>query len=276
MTRLTSVANVKNYLAAFTTGSSDVIIDTLISQWSSAIEQLCNRRFTYSTLTKRLDGTGTDRQVLPLTPIVKVSQVTVNGSNIPASPDACQSGYVFDETSLSLIGSGKFWPGRQNVSVSWESGWRATGNATVPPTTANVPSAVTVGVLDMEFDTDTDGPSDVGFPMKDRGVATITGVAFTSVPPTANGPLTQQYSFVDGIYTFNSTDTGTPLQMTFDYAPSPVENACIEAIAYNIKKKGSLGITSQTLAGNTTTYDKNAMGAGALAMLQQYTSVTPV
>lgn len=286
MSRLTSVANVKGYLAIGNT-NQDALISDLITRESTALERYCSRRFAFFSGTQRLNGTGTSRLALPQAPILTVSQVTICGTqNIPASTGPTVAGYVLEgpppsgPTFLTLVEGCKFPQGLANVTVTWTAGWRATGNAPVP---AFVPAGnVTVGpvTLDAEQMTFSDSqPTDIGFPTVDRGVVGVyanVSVTLTSVAASANGPLTQQYSFDAGVYTFNSVDAGVALSMTFDYVPADVEQACIEMVGLDLKQRDNLGVSSKTLAGESITYDKRNMIASSAAMLQPYKRTIPV
>src|SRR5512147_3077368 len=128
---LSTVANVKQYLT-ITTTNQDSLIAALIARESSFIEQWTGRQFgSVSNTSKRLNGTGTTRIVLPDQPILAVSAVSILGSAVPASADGVQAGYVYDDTCVYLVGGvgGIGWGDRfpmvpQSVAVSWTAGYQ--------------------------------------------------------------------------------------------------------------------------------------------------------
>lgn len=258
MTRLTSLAHVKRYLS-ITTPGQDVLIDELIPRESGLIERFTSRRFgtvlTHANV--RVNGTGSDKLVLPDQPILSVSALSLLATPVPASPGAGMAGYVFDETCIYLIGS-KYPYGLKNVTVSYESGYRTSETADIP--TGNVPTIE---------------PTDLGFPVADRGVTyEANGAAMTAAASAANLPAGSYY-FDAGVYTFNSTESGVGVTMTFDYAPHPVEQACIEMVGLDLKQRDNLGITSKSLAGESISYQGGGMTTSVKEMLNPFRKRTP-
>lgn len=255
---LTTIAAVKAYLT-ITTSNQDALIAQLIPRESALVERWTGRTFpTVTNASKRLNGTGTTRLVLPDNPIISVSALSIYGSAIAASPDGIQAGYLFDDTCLYLVGGvgGIGWGDRfptqpQSVVCSWTGGYQTsetdfvpTGNApTITPTTGGTAASV-VSVMD-----DT-----LGIVMTQVGAA----------------PLANQYTFSAGVFTFNSAQYNHAVTMTYGYIPAAVEQAVIEMVGLDLQQRNNIGITSKSLAGETIAYEKKGISDSAKEMLMPY------
>lgn len=250
--QLTTLANVKTYLAT-TTNNQDSLITALISRESALIEQWCGRTFPSVVNTnKRLNGTGTQRLVLPDNPILSVSSLTLIPSQevVAASPDGYQTGYIYDDTCLYLIGSA-FPRGYQNVLCSWNAGYSTTETAYVP--TGNAPTLT---------------PTEGGTALTVIGVTDDTaGISLTQV---GSNPASGEFSFSSGVFTFNSAQYNHSVTMSYYYVPSPVEQACIEMVALDLQQRNNVGINSKTLANETVAYEKKGMTDSVIQLLTPY------
>lgn len=258
MTRLTSLAHVKRYLAITSTGQ-DNLIDSLIPTESGLIERYTSRRFdsVITTANKRVNGTGTDKLVLPEQPVISVESLSLLGAVQLPSPSAGMPGYIFDDTCIYLLGA-KYPYGPGTVTVSYTSGYRTSETHQIP--TANVPTVE---------------PTDSGFPVVDRGVTyQANGAALTSANTSAN-LAAGSYYFDAGVYTFNASDATAWVTMTFDYAPHPIEQACIEMVGLDLKQRDNLGITSKSLAGESVSYQGGGMTKSVKEMLEPFKKRTP-
>jgi hypothetical protein len=256
MSRLTSVANIKQYLA-ITTPNQDALIGKLIARESALAEKWTGRNFSFVvSQTARVNGTGTPLLVLHDQPVISVEALNVGGVDLTASPDGMAYGFAFDDTSVALVGGDRFPAGRSNIGVSWTAGYRGTANAVVPA--GNVPTLQ---------------PDDLGFPTVDRGVLFANGTALVAV--TSNLPLVDEYFFAEGIYTFNAANTGASVSATFDYCPADVEQAVIEMVGLDLKQRDNLGISSKSLAGESVSYEKSGMPASVKELLKPYRRMAP-
>lgn len=257
MPNLTSLANVKSYLA-ITTAGSDSLISALIPRESAHAERWLGRTLPLFQSSKRLSGYGGPVLVLPDTPIISVSSVAVDGTPIVESSDGILvAGYTYQagDTSISLIGS-VFPRGRLNVAVSWVAGYRASETANVPA--SNTPTLT---------------PTEGGFASINVSVADATGANLTQVTGT---PLVDQYSFAAGVYTFNTGNANESVTMTYGYVPGPIEQAVIEMIGLDMKQRDNLGVTSKSLAGETVSYSDKNMSASVREMLWPYRKMVPL
>lgn len=254
MTQLTTLANVKAYLAISTTGS-DAIIATLIPRESAYVEQWTNRRFPRVVNTaKRLNGSGSAVLVLPDSPILSIESLTINGgTRIPAS-DGQTFGYLIDDSAISLIG-GVFTKGRGNVVCSWTAGYRESETAFVP--SGNTPTL---------------SPTMGGTAVTNIGVSDANGAAFTLV---GNAPAVGQYNFTVGTYTFSAADVGKAVTMDYYYVPGPVEQGCIEMIGLDLRQRDNLGVVQKQLANEFVIYSDKSMTRSVKEMLSPYRRMAP-
>lgn len=252
---LTTAAAVKAYLPKLTS-AVDELLAQLISRESREIERYTSRTFPRVTRTlRRLDGTGTPTMYLPDQPVLDVTFVSVAGANVPAAASSEAAGYMFDERGLCLNG-GRFAAGRQNVVVSWTSGWTGELEAAVP--SGNAP-AITPSTSD-------------GWAAENISV-TIGGAAATRV---ASAPAAGQYAFDSGTYSFSSADAGAAAVMRFYAVPAPVAQACIEMVALDLQQRSNIGIKSKGLAGESVSYETGEMTPSVKALLQSYRQVAPL
>ena len=256
MADLTTLSAVKAYLAITTTGQ-DVLIPALIARESKQVENWTGRRFPAVTNTaRRLNGTGTTMLTLPDAPILDVSFLSIDGVEVPRSNDGLAYGYTIDETTIYLIGA-RFPYRRQCVVCSWSAGYQESETDFIP--SGNVPTLA---------------PTTGGRAVTNLTVtSTATGVALTEV---GNAPVSGQYAFAAGTYTFAAADTGVQVTMAYQYVPGPVEQAVIELVGLDLKQRDNLGITSKVLANETVSYTDKGMTASVKEMLQPYRRMAPV
>jgi hypothetical protein len=255
---LTTVAAVKSYLG-LTSSNQDILIGQIIARESAFVEQWTGRTFPSVTRTsKRLNGTGTTRLVLPDGPILSVSALSIFGTAIAESPDGVQAGFVFDDTCLYLVGgiAGIGWGDRfptqhQSVVCSWVAGYQESETDFVP--TGNTPTLTpTMGGTAATVVSVTDETTDA--------VLTQVGAA----------PLAGEYSFSDGTFTFNSAQYNDSVTMSYYYVPAAVEQAVSEMIALDLQQRNNVGVTSKSLAGESISYERRGMTESAKEMLMPY------
>ncbi len=249
MANLTTVAAVKAYLTV-PSANQDSLIASLIVRESAHIEDWTGRVFPYTNRTaRRLDGPGGPILVLPDTPILSVSSVSVDGTAIAASSDGIlQAGYTYDDTYLKLIG-GLFYRGIGNVVCSWVAGYQTSETGLVPAGNTITPTAGgTASTVTSVYDN-------------------TSTVALTQVSAS---PLTNEYSFAAGVVTFNSAKLNHSMTIGYYYIPAPVEQACIEMVGLDLQQRNSIGMTSKSLAGESVSYETRGMSKSAMEMLQPY------
>ncbi len=251
MANLTTLAAVKAYLTITTTGQ-DALIPMLIARESKHAEDWTGRTFPYSNnVGIRLNGTGGPILVLPETPILSVSAVSVNGTAVAASEDGVlDAGYTYTEGFLKLIGD-RFPAGYANVQCSWVAGYRTSEAGYVP--TGNAPTLTPL----------TGGTAFSAVSVTDDTVG-------TAMAQVGNAPASGQFSFSAGVFTFNSAQHNHLVTMTYYYVPSPVEQAVIEMVGLDLQQRSAIGMTAKSVGGETVSYERKGMTDSAKQMLQPY------
>jgi hypothetical protein len=255
---LTTLASVKQYLG-ITTTNQDALIAQLIARESALVESWTGRTFpAVSNVSKRLNGNGSKKLVLPDQPILSVSAVSILGSAVSASADGVAAGFMFDDTCLYLVGgiAGMSWGDRfpmvpQSVTVSWEAGYQTSETAFVP--TGNTPTI-----------TPTTGGTAATV------VSVVDNTTGTTMTQVGSSPATGQYSFSAGVFTFNSAQYNDSVTMTYKYIPAAVEQAVIEMVGLDLQQRTNIGINSKTLATESITYEKKGISDSARELLMPY------
>ncbi len=264
---LTTLANVKTWLSDSLTPlttTDDALLTSLINQASRAIyAYLSVNTLFLQTLVDAYDGVNNVRQVLAVWPVISVASVYINGSNILPAPALPQTGFGWRLQTFNGVPPGrpqaldvygiKFWRGRQNIVVTYNSGYSVTEAKTIPSTPYQLTANQTYGTWG-----------------QDDGVVSTTGRVFTAV---ASMPATGQYSVngTTGVYTFNSADAGTQLLISYSYVPSDIEGACIAWVGSRYRFKERIDFKSKSLGGQeTASYDISAMPAYVALALQPY------
>ena len=100
---LTTLANVKAWLN-IPTDTSDDMLQRLLSAASVFAQTWMNRNIPLAQYTERYSGTGSDTLALANYPVQSVEAVTIRDWTVQPLPDGSQSGYVYDDRFLYLIG----------------------------------------------------------------------------------------------------------------------------------------------------------------------------
>lgn len=126
MADLTTLANTKSWLSV-SSATDDALLSRLISAASDYIQTWLNRDIAMATYTSARDGNSGRRLMTKNYPVLSVTSVIIDQQIIPASVNG-GAGYVFDSTSIMLIGGYQFTRGFQNVSVTYVAGYATTPN----------------------------------------------------------------------------------------------------------------------------------------------------
>lgn len=114
-------------------GISATEAERLIAVMSEAIEQECQRRFSYATVTERLPSLGSQVILLERTPLVSITSITLDGALLDASE------YEVDDDAAGKVYRERGWPWlAQTIDT-------AGGPARLPGTERKVISAVYSG-----------------------------------------------------------------------------------------------------------------------------------
>lgn len=286
MPSLCELSDVKEWLTIPATEvSEDPLLERLIGATSDDFLNCVNRAdlIPARNYTEYRQGNGSQEIFLLHYPMNYVSSVSVDGTDIPASPDGIQSGYWFDPSNdpenaikLTLLGfqftDWRNWlqrafPGwtstssdlqNNNVIIEYNAGY-AIDNVTDEAQAVPTVSTYTVRVdQSRHFGTD-------------KGVKYSAGGVFVKV---SGSPGVGQYA-VDsaGIYTFSAADQGQAVLISYlvSGVPPAIEQAVIDWVAFRYKGRQWIGQSSRrTAAGDATTFNNVLMPASTAAVCQKY------
>jgi hypothetical protein len=106
-----------------TNTNADVELQALIDQCSTDFHSACNRTNLFTkNYTERRDGHGTRIMLLQQGPIQSVTTLAIGYINVPPSLDGVQRGFVFDSSTIKLVGY-RFSEGYGNVLINYSAGY---------------------------------------------------------------------------------------------------------------------------------------------------------
>jgi hypothetical protein len=126
MADLTTLPRVKEWLSV-TTATNDALLARLISAASDYIETYLSRNISLTAYQSYRDGTGGRRLMFRNYPVVSLVKLSIDGQDIPPSVKGAP-GYVFTETSVSLVGGYVFTQGASNVYLEYSAGYNPIPN----------------------------------------------------------------------------------------------------------------------------------------------------
>ena len=245
------------------------IVSQLISSMTALIYSKLNRARLYSQVfTRTFNGQGTSQLVLPDWPVTNISQLLMGSVLVPASPlptvvngtvnttNSGRYGFRFVNWNGNLPGdpavlefvSGQFWPGMQNIQVTYTAGYLISSEKwTVPKATGGGAVQDQVTVLQQ-----------LGIWCRDNGVVnTTTGATMTPVAGSASLSTGCYFVSADatpGIYTFFDADVqaGLNVAISYSFIPADLEEACNQMIAERYVYRDRIGVESKSLAGQET------------------------
>ena len=298
---LTTVAAVNDILEQ-AQATDSTTIQNEITAYSSNILTRTGRRFLSGVklYSERYNGNGSNELLVRNYPVLAIVSLSVNGINIPASPDYIQSGYVIDTSgsgaAIAIIG------GQGGVFRGWgddrwgvrPGGWGSYGNAPPLGQTAfqfamgiqNVAVQYIAGYTADVFAEPktvpaTPGPYTVAVAQAltfyaDEGVTLADGTPLTPVP-SSPGPL--QYvpasfgSVPRGTYLFNAAQQGVAVLISYSYGAVPFDlaEAAGWLVAQMYRKRTWIGQDSQVQPNvGTTSYSKLEVEVGTAATIERY------
>lgn len=257
---LTTVARLENWLTGYSQNPPTSLFQQLITSMTQMIYGKINRGAIYSrSYTRVTNGFGTNALVLPDYPVTSVTALQVGAAAVPASPlpnpitglaAGLQTGFGYrlipwagnlpGENAVLEFQNGLFYPGVQNVSVTYIAGYLISKE---PQTVPSSPGPYTITVS-----------QPLGVWSRDNGVVyAASGVALV---PVGSNPTVGQYipppDSNPGLYTFSSLDSGAALLVSYSFIPADLEEACIQMVAERLQYRKQVGVSSQSLAGQET------------------------
>lgn len=283
MSDLTTLSHVKGWMGMTaltdptTDAARDVLLNRLIRASSTFMESVLSRTFLSQLYTEVRNGSGAGLGRYMMTfandPVSSVLSLSVDGLAIAASADGGvqQIGYGFDADALWLAPAGTgFAKGTRNVRLSYTGGFlvlpfgQTSDNRWLPPAEQQVIPATPFQIT----------PQTLW--LADNGVTfTQTGLALVKVlaSPAASQYMVSTVGGTPGVYTFNTADVGKTVALSYSYVPADIEQACIELISLRFVEKGRIGLVSQAVGTESTTYYQKDMPAQMATDLQQYKRV---
>jgi hypothetical protein len=273
---LVQLAKVKTFLGV-TDSSADAILAQLITSQSSLFRSKVMRDILYKTYVETRDGNGTKAMEPRQYPVKSVTSVLIDQTTIPAQPAYVSGqtppyGWVLVDDRIEIEGS---WPcgippetyvgdsqpatfrrGNGNVLLTYKAGFLALDEA------GTIPASSTYTVQS--------GESFVS----DQGVKfSVSGTALVAV---SGAPTAGQYSVsATGLYTFNATDAGKGVLLTYAYVPADIEQAVIDMVQWNYKGRGHVGERSKAgIAGESVVFQTDAIPPSAQAVIDIHARMT--
>lgn len=274
---LTTLYEAQNYLDA---APSQQVLSGLITRTSRQILTVINRStIVPHTVTEQFDGTGTRQLVLPSYPIIgsTLNSLTIGGVSIPISPQTSDSslssnfnwGYRFHpsrgvppgQTAVVELVGYVFWPGRQNVVVSYAAGYQVTGEI---PLATSWPPLAPYGIW----------ATDQGVTYASTGAA--LAVTNESPSPGQYVPPSPSASPPVNSYTFAQADIAAGIRLAYGFVPADLEQACLDLIALKAARRRRPGVRSQNLAGQESlSYDSAGIPHDIMSVILPYVSPVP-
>jgi hypothetical protein len=264
---LSSVARVKQYAPLANTPNLDAKLASLVSSESAVLLAYLNIVCPYEAVTDALlDGRGARRIMLPQSPVIDVSAVSVMGTAYTKVTSALDSGFMVDRSGSILLTGGRRFPDVPLcVQASWEAGFRTEISTTVP---APVGNATTVTV------TPSGGDVEGGWLSQVASIVSSGGVVF-SAAANASAPAGNQYGITDGVITFNSSDGNTPVTITGYYVPGPLLQATNQMVTLALQQSINVGVKGKNILGEAISYDTTQMNDDIKAMVGPYRKMAP-
>lgn len=295
---LTNLTNVKGWISSPAgsgmSSGDDATLKRLIASCSRQAMSYIGRQAIYrqNITNDTYTGNGSQSLLICQWPVISMTQVLINDVSIPAASNPNSAGWLlqpWDGFSVGRpqllqlngyayqapIGSGipyseggapwnngftrgsACWNTPQNVVLSYIAGYAVIGEKfTVPAAPYQYTAVQALGTWGQD----------------DGAIYTSTGVALTAV---ANSPAQGQYSVADnGIYTFNSADSGSAITINYSVVPYDLEQAIIEFVGESYSYKSRIGQKSKSLNGvETASYNIVGVPDRIKTMLNPYKSV---
>jgi hypothetical protein len=255
---LATLDQVKSWLNV-NNSNDDVLLQRLIDSASTFVYSYLNLdTFAKSQYDEMYDAHGGTFMVLRQEPAISIVSLSINGTPVPAASGDGKTtpftnGYVLFRQSLVLYGW-CFPRCRNAVYVSYMAGYAITNEPQTVPGSATYTVTVNETWL------------------TDEGV-TLNGVAMTAV---AANPGVNQYSVVDGVYTFNPAQANANVLVSYSYCPADINQAVIELVGERYRYKDRIGHSSKSLGGQeTVAFQANTVPSFIKDMLNKYIRVVP-
>ncbi|HUK60248.1 MAG TPA: hypothetical protein VLV50_13540 [Stellaceae bacterium] len=262
---MTTLAAVKAWRSPpIATTADDAQIARVITAASEFIRHYLQRILVSQTYTEVRNGQGGRELMLRHAPVTALSALSVDGTAIPAAPDALSSGYALaGESGIVYLRGYSFRRGAQNVAATYTAGFLTSEEAQTVPSSS--PYQIPCSALSHLW-------------AADAGVSYAGGAALVVVAPGAS-PSAGQYlppTAPDGFYGFAAADAGEAIAVSYSYTPPDLEQACIELALLRLNERARIGEAGKTLAGEVVSFVQQDVTASIAAALQPHRRVVPL
>jgi len=253
---LTTVSAVQGYLGGNPAPDPNVL-QPLITAASKFVLNYISRNIAAATYTNETyNGTGTQSIVLRQGPIISVAALKVDACNISAASSSQGYGYLYDDTTLYLIG-GCFSRGLRNVEITYSAGY-ADGVVTDEP--VNVPSTAPYTTTLINGGTL-------------RAITTLVySVGGTALVRVAANPAAGQYTLNGSTLGFAAADQGAALKCSYttNGTPEDLNQAVVELVGWKFAKRSRLDKQSETLQQQTVSFSLADMPESSQTVFDLY------
>lgn len=292
---LTTLANAKAWLGVVQ-ATDDVLIQRLVESSSDFVVQWLNKPVYVAAYSEKRDGSGSDAMALRNWPVTGVTSVLVAGIAAAVS-NGTSAGYVFDDKFVYLIGS-VFPRGRQNVIINYTAGYGNYAQTAVIPASNRVAPTVTwiadlgvtingvaavlvastpiTGQYALPVTWDVATTYAVGDTVIYGGI-TYVSTAALNIGNIPSAPASISWAVASAnVYTFAAADIGKAAVLTYLSPPMDIEQACLDLIGLKYRERNRIGLVSQSIQGETTSYFQKDLPDNTKALLQNYRKVLPL
>jgi len=256
---LTTLAHTKQWLG-ITTDGSDALLSLMIAAASRFVLGYLGRPSLAATdYTEDYDGYGNNFMSLRQWPVISLSSIGFYGTTITqaSTGNPRSNGYILSAedngpSRVTLWGN-SFPRGRSAISIAYRAGYVTRQCGDVPAT----PFKITTDRVWLA----------------DEGVHYEDGVALVRVDES---PAVGEYAVVDGVYEFNTADSGESVCIDYSYVPADIEQAVYQMVGEQFKYRDRIGVKSKSLSGGvgeTVSFSETDMTPYLSTLLQPYRRV---
>lgn len=256
---LTTLAHVKLWLG-IETENSDALLRLMIAAASKFVLGYLGRPSLAATdYVEDYDGYGNNFMSLRQWPVVSLSSIGFFGTTITqaSTGNPRSNGYILSAeesgpSRVTLWGN-SFPRARSSITVSYRAGYVTTQCGNIPAT----PFKITTDRVWLS----------------DEGVDFEEGLALVRVDES---PGPGEYAVVDGVYEFNTADSGQAVCIRYSYVPADIEQATYQMVGEQFKYKDRIGVKSKSLSGGvgeTVSFSETDMTPYLATLLQPYKRV---
>jgi hypothetical protein len=126
---LTTLEDVKAWLAIAADGSNDVLTDLVSATSADFLRAISRTDFLTATYTEVREGDGNCRIAVRHWPITAIASISVSGTSLAVSPDRIAAGYYFEDEldpehlNQIYLAGGEVFPDLAPVAITYTAGY---------------------------------------------------------------------------------------------------------------------------------------------------------